>query len=112
MRRRAWGVVCRGVRWATLGGVLVLCWSCGSAVSPSSATTTAAISEPLVVDALEYWKGVLGIDYTLVSGDQLPRVLIRTGTDALAAGAAARGGIDGTDSGNAATSALIVIRPG
>jgi hypothetical protein len=64
-----------------------------------------------VVDALEYWKAAIGISYVIVESNTLPRLLIRTGTDGLG-NASGRALIDGTDASNAATSGLIVIRPG
>jgi hypothetical protein len=58
-------------------------------------------------------RGTPGVDlYQIVTSDTLPRALVRSGTDGLGAVALGRGGIDGTDGGNWATSALVVIRSG
>lgn len=95
-----------------ISAILVTCaWSCSGATSPSGPSAPAGPDRAAVVDALEYWKGAIGIDYAIVESNVLPRLLIRTGTDGLGS-ADGRALIDGTDTSNAATSALIVIRPG
>jgi hypothetical protein len=70
----------------------------------------AAPDEALVSDAVTYWSSVLGIPHVVLMSDVQPRVLIRSGTDGLGS-ADGRALIDGTDSVNWATSALVVLRP-
>lgn len=60
---------------------------------------------------MQYWVEVLGLAIDFTSSNALPRILLRTGTDGLGSTASARALIDGTDGGNQALSALIVIRP-
>jgi hypothetical protein len=64
-----------------------------------------------VLDAFDYFRAVVGISYTVVSEDVLPRVLMRPGTDGLG-NTTARGLVDGTNPlNNEARSALVVIDP-
>jgi len=73
--------------------------------------TTQTLNQATVIDALDYWASTVGITYTLLSADTLPRLLIRPGTDGLG-NTTARGGIDGVITGtNQAQSGLIVILP-
>jgi len=53
--------------------------------------------------ALDYWQSEAGMAYTLVESDNLPRVLIRFGTDGLAAWGGGRSLVDGTYSDNRAS---------
>jgi hypothetical protein len=87
-------------------------WACGGGpTSPVGPPAPAGPDRAAVIDALEYWKSTIGIDYVIVESNTLPRLLIRTGTDGLGS-ADARGVIDATGASNAATSGLVVIRPG
>jgi hypothetical protein len=74
------------------------------------------LSDPIerdrVVDALDYWRGAVGISYVIVSTDSLPRLLIRPGTDGLATQGGGRALIDGTTSTNRPNSGLAVFEPG
>lgn len=64
------------------------------------------------VDALSYWEMETGIAFEVIAEDQLPRLLIRSGTDGLGPQGGGRGLIDGTYSNNRAQSGLVVIEPG
>ncbi len=85
--------------------------ACGS--SPAGPSPPAAPTGPdlaLVADAVDYWRSVLGLQVVLLPSDTAPRILIRAGVDGLGT-ADGRALIDGTDAGNWATSALVVVRP-
>jgi hypothetical protein len=74
------------------------------------------LSDPIeldrVVDALDYWRRAVGISYVIVSTDALPRLLVRHGTDGLAAQGGGRALIDGTMITNRPNSGLAVFEPG
>ena len=67
--------------------------------------------EAEVADAAAYWSSVIGLSVSIEPVNEVPRILFRHGTDGLGS-AWGRGLVDGTDSGNWATSGLVVVRPG
>jgi hypothetical protein len=73
---------------------------------------TGDLDRAAVLDALDYWASAAGITHVVVGIDELPRLLIRPGTDGLAAQGGGRGLVDGTFANNRARSGLVVIEPG
>jgi hypothetical protein len=71
-----------------------------------------AADSAAAIDALNYWQSAAGLRYVLVSSSNLPRMLIRPGTDGLAPQGGGRALIDGTFSNNRAQSGLVVFEPG
>jgi hypothetical protein len=100
------------VRIPAVAASFVLLAACGSEMVQPSQMTQSGPDEALVADAVSYWSSVIGVPVVTIATDTLPRVLFREGTDGLAATSAGRGGVDGVDAANGATSGLIVIRPG
>jgi hypothetical protein len=90
--------------------------ACGVAVPPPSGQPgpiVMMLDRPAVIAALDYWQEAAGITYVLKGGSATPRILIRPGTDGLAAQGGGRAGIDGTYSeNNQASSGLVVFEPG
>lgn len=100
------------VRRAAAAASFLVMAACGSEMAQPSPMTQSGPDEALVADAVSYWSSVIGIPVSIITTNELPRVLFREGTDGLAATSAGRGGVDAVDAANGATSGLIVIRPG
>lgn len=79
--------------------------------SAPSAATPVRLNNASVIDALDYWASAVGITYTLLNANTLPRLFLRPGTIGvdIEAGAVGNGGIDGTTIGNQAISGLVLI---
>jgi hypothetical protein len=65
-----------------------------------------------VIGALDYWASQTIITYRLLTTDTMPRLLVRSGTDGLAAWGGGRSVLDGTNADNSARSGLVVFEPG
>ena len=109
-------VTSTGAQWMTGRAFgLVACASligvaCSSAPAGPTQASAAGPDDALVTDAAAYWTAVLGLPVSIAQFDGPPRILFRSGLDGLGS-ADGRGLIDGTDSENWATSALVVVRP-
>jgi hypothetical protein len=111
--------------WGRLGifavavtmGVAVAVSGCNTSSIPTApanvVTPPQTLDRAAVIEALDYWRSTVGLDYVLIETNTEPRILIRPGTDGLASQGGGRGGIDGTyPSDNQARSGLVVIEPG
>jgi hypothetical protein len=87
--------------------VLMTTASCSDSMTEPSPMAQPGPDAALVADALGYWTSVLGVAVSTTDTNVAPRILFREGTDGLAASSAGRGGIDGTDAANWATSAFV-----
>jgi hypothetical protein len=95
-------------------GLLLGAGACGPS-APTAPTTgpTPPLDRTAVIEALDYWRSAVGLDYVLIDNNAEPRLLARPGYDGLASQGGGRGGIDGTYSNdNQARSGLVVIEPG
>lgn len=98
------------------GGLMAACG--GSAAPPTAPTApgaaaTQGLDRAAVIDALDYWQSAAGITYVLAETSSEPRLLVRPGTDGLAAQGGGRGLVDGTyPDDNRARSGLVVFEPG
>jgi hypothetical protein len=105
-----------GVRVKVLAALAIsLSVACGSpptAPIPQELPSTWVLDRDKVIAALDYWRDTAGIAYVLIDQDEGDRLLIRPGTDGLAPWGGGRGGVNGTDANNRATSGLVVIEPG
>ena len=98
-----------------LGAIALVCTAgCGasSPTLPASPSAAATLDRGAVVAALEYRRDAAGLTFVLTDTDVTPRLLIRPGTDGLAAQGGGRGGPDGTYPDNRLSSGLVVIEPG
>ena len=95
---------------------LAVAAACGGSPAPSGPSQTPAqqaLDRAAVIAALDYWQSAAGISYVIVTAPDEPRMLIRPGTDGLAAQGGGRAVLDGTyPEDNRARSALVVFEPG
>jgi hypothetical protein len=92
---------------ATLAILSIACTDKIPATSPT-APTEFRLDRAATLAALEYWQSAAGITFQVESANELPRLLIRSGSDIANDGG--RGGIDGTyPENNRARSGIVVF---